>query len=369
MSDRWDPRACAAVDALRSGVVNQYVAERVTYGRDLEIDAMEGQIDQNPDGSCQVVIGPYGVGKSHLCEVVRDRLELKGYAVARLEMGASHGRAENPRSVLGSVRRAISLRLAGRRFCGETEIACLLLAAKRPQMYRWDYELLRSVHEEFPGEEALIERYEALRERYPMKATEAGIRRAEPELFGWVPSTMTAANLAVAEINEAAHALKMVGVPGVVLLLDEAERSNWAASSYQANRAWNLMMGLALGAANEDTRYLKHYYNRRWPHYIPSPPSRLHVLFWFSHEWGLANSICSSLESEPLYLGLLDTSAHRKIERGILRLYRDAYGGAFEPDEGSRKMIWEHAMEAETRSFVRRLVASLDQARSNGAHV
>ena len=308
-------KAKAAVDSLRCGVVNPFAAEKITCGRKEELRMLEGHIGLNPSGSVQNVIGGYGTGKSHLCELLSTRLENMGYAVAKVEMGSSHGRAENPDSFLSNIGQTIRLRHEGRPYVGESSIERLLPT-----------------------------------------------RRYRPQLFSKIPTAMTAANLAVSQLNCAAHRLKRIGIKGVVLLLDEAERSNSALNSYREDRAWNLMVGLSLAAANKDTSDLKHYLNDLSDPYCPVSPSRLHVINCFTFQWGIADAIsnqtgCKTLDLSPLKKGILE-----KVAKKVIKLYRSAYGEGASLDGPLWLKVWNH-YDDEIRGFIRSILAALDKQR------
>ena len=326
--------AHGAIDALRAGVVNRFIAEHLTYGRSAEIKRLERTIRQKKEGSTQVVIGDYGVGKSHLAEVLALRLEAAGYAVARLELGASNGRAENPQGVLRSIAANVRVRIGGRRFAG-SELRMLVHAMAKPGQYdrwHWDYEIRRSIHKELPGKKNAAARYDLLRQARQQRLTEGGYSYL-PAVFGGIPSAMTAVNCAVREVNSAAHLLAEHGFKGLVLLFDEAERSEWAVSYYRADRARDLMLGFALGSANKETRQLKHYRNATWRGYLYHKPSLIHSVFLFTRWWGLASEIRRAVGIQAIELDPLPEAARRNLRQRIEALYQDAYKVRFALDQ------------------------------------
>ena len=316
---RNEMKSRAAVDALRFGVVNPFAAEKITCGRRKELRNLEGTIKASPDGSVQNVIGGYGAGKSHLCELLSARLEKKGYAVAKVEMGASHGRAENPDSFLGNVSRNIRAWVDGEPCVSEAELVAHLYQD----------------------------------------------REHRPQLFGSVPSAMTAANLTVSRLNHAAHSLASIGIKGIVVILDEAERSNFAWNAYRQQRAWDLMVGLSLAAVNGDTSNLKHYHNNLWHTYCPITPSKIHVVNCFTFPWGIANAISGETGCQTLELDQLNEGVLEKVAAKVIRLYQCAYGSSNELNGALWKKIWER-FDDEIRGFIRCVVAALDNQRLVG---
>jgi len=361
----WNAERCAAVEALRIGVSNRYVAKYVSYGRRNQIREIESSIRDSDRGSCQIVVGGYGMGKSHICEIVANRLLDSGYAVAKLEMGASSGRAENPHAVLASIGRSLSVRIDGQIVRGNTDLA-LLLRASQPvkESWRWDYEIRNNLMKKYPGETGVIQRLGELRQAYREEARESRYLRRLPTLLDDIPSTMTAANLAVAEVNKAAHVLRPLGIKGVVLLFDEAERSNWAYSNYRTDRALTLMTGFACAAANKKTDRLKHYRNETYYRYVPKSPSRIHAVYWFTHEWGVARSLKTRIRLNPINLPDLDPRIKRRIRKGIEELYSAAYSCEVNLSKWAERTI-EKGDSEDIRRFVRRTVAALDYMRLN----
>lgn len=360
------PKKCAAIDALRSGIVNRYIAEHLTYGRDREVAQIETVIQENPKGSCQLVIGGYGVGKSHLCEVLARRFENNGYAVAKLEMGASYGRAENPHAVLDSIGRSIKAQVKCRYFFGNSELAYLSKAVEKPtEAWRWDYYALQEIHKQFPSENDLLSRYRAIRDLYAAPPEE-NAWYYEPRIIDSIPSSMTAANLAVASVNKTAHKLRKVGAKGIILLFDEAERSNFASSYYRQGRARDLMLGFALASANMDTFHLKHYQNNTFLSYRPYEPSLIHVVFLFTCQRGLGNEIARAVEVIPLILTPLPAEDVLNLQNEVIKLYNSAYNVKLELFPDLLAKIRMDNRNIETRTMVRRLVAALDTVRLNG---
>ena len=82
-----------------------------SYGRDNELDNLKNHIQLSEKGSSQILVGGYGVGKSHLLEILTQHLLEEGYAVATLELGSSNERAEHPDGVVSAIERSFQLRI------------------------------------------------------------------------------------------------------------------------------------------------------------------------------------------------------------------------------------------------------------------
>jgi len=225
--------------------------------------------------------------------------------------------------------------------------------------WHWEAEFLDELHNRLPGSRNLLRRFDAIRDRYRNLFPSGDLTQL---LVGGVPGVMSASNLAVAEVNQLAHILHRAGVKGVVLLLDEAERSNWAITAYRTNRAKDMMLGLGLASANKETGHLKHYGNDTNSHYRPKAPSLIHSIFWFTYTFGLADEIRLSTKTGFLFLETLNHHSLSSIRKKILELYTSAYD--WKPN-GSAVLghLPKSAGGSETRGAIRTLVAALDYAR------
>jgi hypothetical protein len=298
------------------------------------------------------------------------RLEAQGYAVARLEMGATHGRAENPKSVVYAIERALSVKVDGRWIHGLHNLSVLIRAIRVPRRpYPHEVLFLKEIHKKIPGRKRLLERYDYLQEKIPEHWGQRGYSVVLDLSIAYdVPSDMTAANKAVAAVNELAHDLHQIGVPGVVLIFDEAERSEWAASAYRLERARNLMLGFGLAAANKSTSWLKHHYNQPYWVYRPESPSLLHAIFAFTSAWGLSSELVRHVGQPLMRLEPLSGTIRREIGAEIVKLYHLAYGCStvLEPEDWST--IEYHSASEDIRSFVRCVVSALDHRRLQQRH-
>ncbi len=368
----------AALEALRAGVVNRFVVQRATCVQEDRLKRLCNHIQQKSSGSVQVLSGGYGTGKSHLSELLAETLEQQNFAVARLEMGASHGRAEHPRAIVSAIEQSLTFTVDNRTFKGPTDLAMVLRAlvfmpddALLRRTYEREKQLLWAIHDRYPGRARFVERFDAL-------------RKAIPKFWGQIGSTlipaysisddihqeMSATSQAVAKLNWLAHQLRKVDVPGLVLILDEAERAEWAMNSYRANRAQDMMIGLALAADNRDTSGLKHHRNVLSPGYRPYAPSYMHIVFAFTHRQGLCNHICQLTGIVPEVLQSFDEKDKRVIRNRLVVLYAWAYGmeNLDSLDAADEEKVRKHTSGEDIRSFIRSLIAALDHRRLLGRY-
>jgi len=368
MLDQRAVVARAVVDTLRSGVVSRLSARHVSVGRDQEIAAISRSISACSGGSFQVVCGGYGVGKSHLCEVIREHLLSERYAVVLLELGATHCACESPRAIIEHVRHHIEVRIGRRTIRGENEISVLRYAACRPRWFGVDFRgrVLTRVYARVGGDEPrdVLTRY-----RYLRHFRELGRAHGYGDAFGDriltpVPAPMTAANRAVWSLQDASRVLVTMGFKGLVVLVDEAERGEWAWTSYRVERSRQMLHWLAAGSLDLPTTRL-HYYRNDADHEAERrySPSHLHVALCFASEWGLACELARYAAIEPLRLGPLSEDTILEVLHLVGTLYQRAYSRLPRVSERHLRLIRLSARTGDVRHAIRQYVAALDHAR------
>ena len=358
--------AMAIVEALRSGTVNRPVARHLSVGREDMLDRLWRHISDNPEGSAQVVVGRYGTGKTHLAERFVDLVESRGYSVARVELGAAHGRPENPRGVLQSIESSLRLCIDGNLLHFPDEWPFVRLALEIPRW--WPYGVtpeLQGIHRQHSGRSNLWLRYRLIRQVLGHRFCEdLRYLREWPYPHDDVPYPMTAANHAVAATNALAHLLREAGSRGLVILFDEAERSEWAQTAYRAERAGDLLMGFARAASNLSTDHLKHYRDILHPVYRPQAPSLVHCVFFFTWLGGNATWLANAVGATPIRIPPLSRLERQNLERHIRMVYGDAYScDGLALDQHSRRLVDQRLDDEDVRMFVRTLVAALDYQR------
>ncbi len=279
-------KARAGLEALRAGIVSKTVIELISHGREAELEELKNYIQINPTGSTQVLVGGYGVGKSHLCEVLTQKLLDEGYAVARLELGSSSERAEHPDTMVAAIERSFTVRIQGQEFSGTSDLYLLRRALKiRHSEDSYNYpivEIMREAHRKF-NDSQIRERIQLIRDNLIRKFGSLNDIIERGSLWYGVPGEMTAANRAVAKITALAEDLKRTGVMGLVVLFDEAERSEWASTNHRAEQAYSSIMWFATRASNGNVSGLKTYRNE--PTASTQGSSFLHTIFAFTHPY------------------------------------------------------------------------------------
>lgn len=105
--------ALRVVEELRKGIPPVGYVEHFTVGRQSEIDALQGYLD---DGNTTVLLlrANWGSGKSHLLRLVRERALRMGYAVSYVQLDARSGvRFNRMDQVMGAILRQVELPVPG----------------------------------------------------------------------------------------------------------------------------------------------------------------------------------------------------------------------------------------------------------------
>jgi hypothetical protein len=342
-------KARAALEALRCGIPSPDVTNLMaSYGRDNEIETIQNHILKNTDGSSQILVGGYGIGKSHLLEHLTQNLLRQGYAVATLELGSSNQRAEHPNAVVAAIERSFKVRIGIEMF-SNTEGVFLLNRATESQTYISYPEFLARVTK---IREYLLDKSDGMIDIVASKS-----------LSSQIPSPMTAANRAVKIIVQFALQLKKsLNIKGFVLLFDEAERSEFAASQHRLLQAQNLMTWFATRAMNRSTKDLRTYRDEVIKD--SNIPSFLHTVFAFTHSYGLANTLHKTLDIPLIGLKNVHRDDRIFIAEQIKSIYRTAYGqGMVYLGDDLLKEIANNPNNDDLRLFTRTVVTALDHLR------
>lgn len=86
------------IEALKLGGVPINNADKFTTGRDEEIERVKTFLNTDEEGSL-VITGDYGVGKTHLLELIRYQAVKQNYAVSRIEIDSSEVSFHLPKNI------------------------------------------------------------------------------------------------------------------------------------------------------------------------------------------------------------------------------------------------------------------------------
>jgi hypothetical protein len=107
----WQRQASRWLEALRLGTVAYGDSTPVTVGRAEELAQIEADLQGtlHQGGACRVFCGPYGVGKSHLLEVLSQRALACDLALSRVVLDRQRVSASRPRRLYREIVRGLSL--------------------------------------------------------------------------------------------------------------------------------------------------------------------------------------------------------------------------------------------------------------------
>ncbi|MCS7311469.1 MAG: ATP-binding protein, partial [Acidobacteria bacterium] len=109
VEDAWTPpgdrtQVLQIVEAFRLGVVPRDDVPHLTFGRDEHITRVRGALaDAAAGGTCVLIEGPYGSGKTHFLEYVAHLALQAGFVVARAELDLLEVTPYKPKRVYRSL--------------------------------------------------------------------------------------------------------------------------------------------------------------------------------------------------------------------------------------------------------------------------
>ncbi|MCX8156085.1 MAG: ATP-binding protein [Verrucomicrobiae bacterium] len=105
--------ALRVVEELRKGIPPVGYVEHFTVGRQSDIDALQGHLD-NGNTTVLLLRANWGSGKSHLLRLVRERALRMGYAVSYVQLDARSGvRFNRMDQIMGAILRQVELPIRG----------------------------------------------------------------------------------------------------------------------------------------------------------------------------------------------------------------------------------------------------------------
>lgn len=319
------------VEAFKLGIVPDQAVREFTFGRSPEISFTNDWLE-DPDRNVLLLVGEYGSGKTHLLEYIRWMALDAGYACAMVELHANESPLHKPKRVYrrlikdfryknGRGEEARGFRdfiselskndtnLDGHRFLGPV-LRSARTSGVPDGMWEW------------------IEGHASWR---------------RPKLYDYA----TCANLYCYVLSALGKGATELGLKGLLLLFDEAETLDVAASGYQIDKSVNFLRGLAMtcesapeldetarqepwrqGYYGAESRLQYGGYNPDIP-YVWERPSHLKSIFSFVPGPAIEGGYLA--EVEPLDLSDLDESARREVFEHMCHVYKGAHD--YVPDQ------------------------------------
>ncbi len=223
------------IEAFRLGTVPDQYVQKWTFGRDDELAHINYWLDDQADGSL-LIEGAYGSGKSHLLQAARARAHESGYAVSYSHLDAGEESAAFPKRLYRQIARGLEVPGIG----GLTHL--LMASVERhggnpiP-----DHPILGRVLDKIADGRMTAADWAAVSGEGPATAA-----------TGFLPDFTTTANVYCNLLSGLGHlCTEVVGLAGLVLLIDEVETASACLYRFHFRRAQSFFRGLTMTANDE----------------------------------------------------------------------------------------------------------------------
>ncbi|MBO3802060.1 MAG: DUF2791 family P-loop domain-containing protein [Thermoproteota archaeon] len=351
------------IEALRLGIVPQKYVEEFTFGREKEIKQIKSWLS-NEDESSLILVGEYGVGKTHILEYLYSYLLKDNWAVSIVNLDPNELPFHKPKRVYEAI-------ISSFRFGKNRNFRDFLKEISESRNY---YELK---DHQYLGV-VIKELKEGNESEYLFEWIEGKQVVGNPPMFDYSTSSNIYCNI----LNGIGWASKNVlGLNGFVIMFDEAETvdSFWY-SSYQNEKSWNFLKGMLLMTSNKKELLEENItpfftspyggkiylgektglqYGGRFPYlrYLWRAKANIKLIFAFVPSFNI-------LDKEPLNalrkieIKSLNEEYFEDISKSVIRLYEFAYNFKTE-----QKDILKRVPKNKTRMFIKGLVEALDLLR------
>lgn len=240
------------LESLRTGLVPKSAIEQWTFGRDTEVSEVKGWLNDMSEGAL-LIEGGYGMGKSHLLAYLEYTAWHDNYAVAFTGYDPSEATAAFPKRFYRNLVSTMVVPVDGKKLGFREFVRELVnqggLAFFKDQPYLCDF--MKDV-KDGAVDEADWEWVEG-RDTYSNR-------------YGFLYDHRTAANIYCNLLSAfSAAAVEILGLQGMLILVDEAEVIRAQRYQYQVEGAMNLMRGLAM-VSNDDPVFMDEKIVRNGPY-------------------------------------------------------------------------------------------------------
>lgn len=360
------------IEAFRLGVVPFDCLSDFTFGRDFEIRSVSAWLRNGAEGVL-LLIGDYGVGKTHLLHHIYGQAMEQGYAVAFADSDPAEAPFYRPKRLYNRIVHSIRFRDP---VTGVTQSFRVLMRKYLARAGASDHMFFK--HLVKADEDELIWEWIEADESTPRPVQWVSNSWGYSEnRYGYLPGLYEyakAANLYCYLLSgiswAAANALEL---NGLVILLDESESVTIADSSYHRQQGYNFVRGL-VGLANnwrvlagspESTGLSFCRVGPRVP-FAYRLPTRLKIVFALTPgcERVLPNEAAAA---KKIALGALSGQVLEDVFSRIESVYRQAYNFAGTRSPSMHTLQRLHSRIGSTRGFVKASVEAFDIVRLNSA--
>lgn len=362
--------ATMAVEAFRLGIVPINSIDQWTVGRNPEIKALKDFLHDHSEGAA-LVEGAYGAGKSHLLQFLANEAAGMGFAVAMAGFDPSEASAAFPKKAYRHLVQGFHANLDGRTldFRGFWREVASRPAWREVLKDHWLFG--RFLPRLEAGGDLPDQDWEFL------EARGSGRIGRKKTLYDY----STCANIYCNILSAAGRAAsEVLGMTGLLILLDEAETAGNVMYRYQAQRGMNFFRGLVMtsndddvlldeGLARADTMVGERsglIYSAHHPvRYTTGIPTSLKVAFALTpgtlqDEFSRARETITRVQVDVLTMTQL-----RDLFRKICATYTRTYGVRLDNARKDRlfRLLYTADRIQSTRTFIKAVIEALDYVR------
>lgn len=346
------------IEAFRVGIAPPDRISDFTFGRDREINSVNSWL-QDWTNNIMLLIGDYGMGKTHLVQYIYQKALNQGYAVAKVDADPNEAPFFRPKRIYGSLLHSLQYRDPGSGMIKGSDVF-LKTMLERGQFA--DHIYLKFVNWHQPATWHWI------------KAAERAVRPSGEE-YKELPGLhdhQTAANIYTHLLSTFGWASKRVlGLKGLVLIFDEAESMN-ILDGYQLEKGMNFFRAIVNTALNnelllkppEQIRGLTHGGHSAHVPFLFRRESGMKLVFAFTRLWW-DHYVPELNDAARMSLEPIGSNALRSIQERIAEYYQEAYMPfrvpAMPTDDVIKALSFRNG---NTRKFVKSCVEVMDIARA-----
>jgi len=356
------------IEALRLGGVSHNQVGLFTYGREKEINYVNEWL-ASKKGS-MLINGDYGVGKTHLLEIISLKAIEKGWAVARIEIDPDEAPLNKPKKIYQHFVNSFSYRQNGRDLGFQDFIESIAESKKSSQ-------IRKLINHPYLGK-ILIHWKDEEDKSWLLDWIKGD--GSKPADFPQMPDTQTAANVYCNILSGLGWSAKnILGLRGIIILFDEAEcvDPSWY-NHNQFVKALRFLKAIILMSNNdekllEDCTFsstsrelgLEYFGGSRikypflWEH-----ESCIKLIFSFVPEMlecmKTDTKLYSLINKIPeINIDTLEDQDLQHLLEEVILVYKDAYDFTIKDD------IFPYISRNKTRKFVKGAIECLDIMRFN----
>lgn len=237
-------RAMQMLEAFKLGIVPTDDVPHFTFGRDSQLQAVRTALDELSQGGTFLLIeGPYGSGKTHMHTYIESLALQQGFAVARTELDHSEVTPYKPKRIYRSLMQNLKWPMP------EGAIGTLDHLLERifnktlsfPEDHYYFKALIHTLKQpDIPPEKLALLKTWLSGELYDRSDLSSQHFPNLPLLY----DHSTAADHMAYLLSGWAHILRNAGIPGLLLVFDEAETAFHAPYQIERQRGMNTLKGL-----------------------------------------------------------------------------------------------------------------------------